>query len=178
MLTVYRKKDNHSGYDIEVGEFSNFGKLYHIFAKVYGSYQLENMFSFDPCDIWQRNCFDVTYCFYVVDHTGVRYTREFIVGEFRKYRAIARREYYNSIGKLYGYGINNYFSGHVRHRRCCVHIRTIQSRREAVNVLEEEGEPKFRGSRGFHTLPSSWDAKRCDTNDKNWKRYRKHQWKS
>lgn len=163
MLTVYRKKHEHSGYDIEIGEFSDFKGLYQVFAKVYGRYQLENRFSFNPLDIWMKSCFDIQYCFYIEDHTGLRYTKEFILGEFRKYRP--------------KYSCYKYWYGK-RHRRCSTHIRTIQSRREAVNVLEEEGEPKVRGSRGFHALPSSWDAKRCDTNDKNWKRYRKHQWKS
>lgn len=58
------------------------------------------------------------------------------------------------------------------------HPRTTQERRWANAWDDEEFAPKARGARNGHNLPNVWDdIVRQDSEDRNWKRHRKFQWK-
>lgn len=61
--------------------------------------------------------------------------------------------------------------------RCCRRIRHMNERRWATPVLEE-GEVAPRAARNAHNLPNPWDDYGFSNQDnRNWKRFRKHQWK-
>lgn len=55
------------------------------------------------------------------------------------------------------------------------HIRTTQERR--MSLAEKEDDIRWRCKRNFHNLPNSWDDIIRRT-EKNWKSFRKTQWKS
>lgn len=55
--------------------------------------------------------------------------------------------------------------------------KTIAAKRQSV-VLSEYGEPPIRAKRSTSLLPSAWDDYPISAmSDRNWKRFRKHQWK-
>lgn len=57
-------------------------------------------------------------------------------------------------------------------------IRTFQERKWANAWDDEDFEIKVRKPRNASNLPNSWnDIVRTDFENRNWKRYRKHQWK-
>lgn len=61
------------------------------------------------------------------------------------------------------------------------HPRTTYERRwaDAWTDEEESPAPKIRARRNFRNLPSSWDdIPRRDWDNNNWKRFRRHQYKS
>ena len=183
MLTVYRKR-YYGGADEVIGYFANVEDIYNHFRKIY-IYQyngtLENLFSHNPCEFYvkhfhnyhrdvdtNRYTFDKPiYCMVVENEKGIRYSRDFLAGEFRRIRKKNSK-------------IRYYFYGYKRHSRGSYYRRpkTLQERRMAVNVMKEEGEPNWRASRGFRGLPSSWDdIPHSDGWNDNWKRYRKTRWK-
>lgn len=164
--------------EVVIGDFNNFKKIYDHFGKIYGKWSLENKFSSDPFKFyvkpknyfsnWGISAFDSPeYCFIIRNHKGLKYSQEFIIGEFRKFRKdekIIRWNYY--------YGSNKH------HRSCFRHPKTIQERIASVSILIEEDEPTWRSSRNFRNLPSSYDdIPHLDANNRNWKRFRKTQWK-
>lgn len=59
------------------------------------------------------------------------------------------------------------------------HPHTTQERRWASAWDDEEFAPKTRGARSGHNLVNAWDdIVRQDSDDRNWKRHRKFQWKA
>jgi hypothetical protein len=57
-------------------------------------------------------------------------------------------------------------------------LRTTQERRLNAFYDAEAGEPRPRSARSGRNLPDYRDdLRRSDYGDRNWKRYRKHQWK-
>jgi hypothetical protein len=111
------------------------------------------------------------FCFVATNHKGIWYSREYIRGEFRKFYkdSLAKFRYYNGI------------PGHKYHSRGTYYraVKTSQERRMAANVLLEENEPKWRSSRNTHNLVDRWDdIHHEDWRNRNWKRYRKTQWKT
>lgn len=57
--------------------------------------------------------------------------------------------------------------------------RTTQEKRWAHAWEDEEFAPKVRGRRSLCNLPDAWDDfRRSDLESRNWKRYRKYQWKN
>lgn len=62
---------------------------------------------------------------------------------------------------------------------CYRRPKTMNERRQAALILEEEGEVAPRPTRDANNLPNSWDDYWVSArDDRNWKRYRKHQWKN
>lgn len=57
------------------------------------------------------------------------------------------------------------------------HPKTMSERRQAVLVLVEDGEVPPRPARDAKNLPNAWDDY-CvaSRDDRNWKRFRQHQW--
>jgi hypothetical protein len=176
MLTVIQK-NFYGKKNIVLGYFNNIKHVYDHFSNQYGAYHLEERFSHNPYEFYYRN-FDYqlngalrlisqppVYCMVVVNENDIRYSREFLLGEFRKIRK--KRT-------------NIYFYGYKRHSRGSYFRRphTFQERKMSVNVLKEEGEPMWRLARGYHALPTTWDdIYHKDTYNDNWKRYRKTRWK-
>ncbi len=59
------------------------------------------------------------------------------------------------------------------------HPRTMHERRQAALVLEEEGEVAPRPHRSANSLPCAWDDFRVAArDDRNWKRFRRTQWRA
>ncbi len=59
------------------------------------------------------------------------------------------------------------------------HPRTMNERRQAALVLEEEGEVAPRPQRSSNSLPCAWDDFRVAArDDRNWKRFRRAQWRA
>ena len=59
------------------------------------------------------------------------------------------------------------------------HPRTMNERRLAALVLEEEGEVAPRPQRSANSLPCAWDDFRVAArDDRNWKRFRRTQWRA
>ena len=56
------------------------------------------------------------------------------------------------------------------------HPKTQRDRRQNILCLKEDGEPPVRGARKPHLLPSVWDDRRRHIS-RNWKKYRKTQYK-
>ena len=54
------------------------------------------------------------------------------------------------------------------------HMKTTQERR--WSLAEKDDGVRWRARRNFHNLPNAWDDW-ARHNEKNWKRFRKHQWK-
>lgn len=58
------------------------------------------------------------------------------------------------------------------------YMRTQSERRQNQPIFEE-GEPTIRGSRRIRSIPTAWeDYPRRDWDDRNWKGFRKTQWKA
>lgn len=58
--------------------------------------------------------------------------------------------------------------------------KTTAAIRSSLSVVKEDGEPEFRGARrrGYCTLPTRWDDIYKESyQDRNWKGFRKQQWK-
>lgn len=69
----------------------------------------------------------------------------------------------------------------VRGRGCCMRrrLKTTQERRLHAFYDVEAGEPKPRARRTGSNLASAFDDQiRSDADARNWKHYRKHQWKA
>lgn len=79
---------------------------------------------------------------------------------------------YNGVGPVPG--VRKYRGGR-RHFRL---VRTMNECRAAALVLPEEGEVPPRPRRNEKNIPDSWDEIHCSSRrNRNWKRYRKTQWK-
>ena len=184
MLTV-TKKNYYGKKDVVIDYFANIKHVFDYFKNIYGAYNLEERFSHNPNEFYRRffdyhnipgirgYTFDAPeYCYVITNDKGIRYSREFILGSFRKIRKDR---------KFRTYRYFHYFTGYKRHRRGSGYHRkphTFQERKMSVNVLIEEGEPKWRTSRNFHNLPTSWDdIQHMDVCNDNWKRYRRTRWK-
>jgi len=160
MLTVY-KRDYYTNVNVEIGCFDNINDIYNHFRSIYyihGS-SLAELFSHNPFD----------YRLVVENYNGVRYSRDTLLGNFRAISKKQKERY------------SNYFYGFKRHNRSHYHRRpkTISERRASVSVIKEEGEPIWRYSRNHHNLPTTYDDLTCrDTYNRNWKRYRKKQYKN
>ncbi len=175
-MTLLVTQRQYSGSEIFLGEFKDLKEIYKYFGQFYGRYDLAHRFSHNPMEYyvpphWQFYSNDIyiatTFCMVIKNYKEIRYSRDFVQGMFRKFYN-AERTY----RRLYIPGTKR------RHRRSYRAIRTFQERRYAVNVLEEEFEPKWRNSRNNHNLPNSWDdIGYSDWRDRSWKCYRKHQWK-
>lgn len=89
-------------------------------------------------------------------------------GFYTKYRRI---EGWNGTGPVPGTG--GWGNGHYFR-----HPVTLQALKAACGVCKEDGEPSMRGNRTKSHVPSSWDdIHRSDRGIRNWKKYRKQQWK-
>lgn len=180
MLIV--KQINWSYRETVIGRFNTMRELYNHFCGFYKhNYNLASRFSFNPRERWSTERWMKEYetghykfiapvfCMYIENEDGVRYSTELIKGLFNKFRRQDNKHLYT-----------DFFRGYKRHSRghCHKRLRTTQEHRMAANVLVEEGEPKWRGKRTNHNLPTAWDdLPLTDWNNRNWKRYRKQQWK-
>jgi len=182
MLTV-KQKNYYGKKDVVIGYFTDIKQVFDYFKNIHGMYELEKHFSHDPSEYYRRTFvysreykqytsrYVVSapeYCYVISNDKDIRYSRETVLGEFRKIRK----------GRKFGY--YRYFYGYKRHNRGSYHRRpdTFQERTMSVNVIEEEGEPKWRPSRNMHNLPTTYDdLQHYDQRINNWKRYRKTQWK-
>jgi hypothetical protein len=171
MLTVYQKIYGNSNLKV-IGDFGSFKSVYEYFkhTRLYGYVGIESIFSHNSDETYRKETtwgMSVpVYCFVIENHKGLRYSREFIVNEFKKYQ------------KKYRY--YNYFNGGKRHPRGHYHRHphTLQEIKASAHVLMEECEPIWRASRNHHNLPDSYDdINHYDDYNRNWKRYRKQQWK-
>lgn len=183
MLTV-KRRNVEGRKDVLIDYFANITEVFDYFKNFYGgAYKLELRFSHDPFEFYRKtftwNNSIVTsargwgevpeFCYTITNDAGIRYSRETILGYFRKIRKDRKLGIYR-----------NYFLGFKRHRRGSYHRRpdTFQERKMSVNVIEEEGEPKWRLSRNMRNLPTTYDdLQHYDVRINNWKRYRKTQWK-
>lgn len=167
MFTVYKKKVDHTGYDFVMGYFDTIEDIWLYFSKVYKRYKLAERFSHMVNEPYGGNefCSIPEYCMYVVNDAGIRLSRDTLRGEF--YKIYKPHDY----PRFPSWGRNHHYRGFR-------HIRTTQERRASVHVLAEEGEPPFRAARNTHNLPNYWDDMyHSDWGQKNWKRFRKTQWK-
>lgn len=86
-----------------------------------------------------------------------------------------RRKYIRNRWKRYYYRYNSWSkrsNGHWYR-----HPKTTQERRWANAWDDEEFAPRIRTKRNARHLPNSWDDLPRGSKGKNWKNYRKHQWK-
>lgn len=171
MLTVYQKVYGKANLKL-VGDFNCFKDVYYYFKfhRPYGSVGLETIFSHNSDEVFRKEHeWGMTvpvYCFVIENHKGLRYSREFIACEFKKiFRKQVRYNYFN--------GSKRHPRGHY-HR----HPHTLQEIKASAHVLMEEGEPIWRSARNHHNLPDSYDdINHYDDYNRNWKRYRKQQWR-
>lgn len=171
MLTVYQKVHGNSNLKV-VGDFVSFEEIYEHFKHIrpYGYGNIGSMFSHNPDEAYRKDTYwgmgVHVYCYVVENHKGLRYSREFILNEFKK--GLKKSIHYN------------YFYGGKRHPRGYYHRHphTLQEIKASAHVLVEDGEPIWRASRNHHNLPDSYDdINHYDDYNRNWKRYRKQQWK-
>lgn len=105
------------------------------------------------------------YCYVAYENDVTLVTPDRLVGLNRQLHP-PRRYYWHSWRKR-----NWRKGGHYRQ------MRTTQERRWAAAWDDEEFAPKTRAARNFRNLPNAWDDW-WRTEDRNWKRYRRTQWKS
>lgn len=147
----------------------------------YGESIIRKLFSDSPLGIYKKEewihrlaaaasgrCMYVPpeHCWYVVTHNNNILHPGEIVAAWKKRRAKRNSQ-------------PQYNPGRKRHH--CRYFRrphTTQERRLSVAWISEEGEPAPRGSRSFCNLPNSWDDyTRSDYYNRNWKKFRKTQYK-
>jgi hypothetical protein len=160
MLTVYQKVYGKSNPKI-IGDFDSFKDIYEQFK--YSQFSHNPNEEYRKVSEWGMSV--PVYCFVIENHKGLRYGREFITNEFKAFR------------KKYNWW---YFNGFKRHPRGHYHRHphTLQESKASAHVLVEEGEPIWRASRNYHNLPDTYDdIHHYDECNRNWKRYRKQQWK-
>lgn len=146
----------------------NVGPEFRVFSHVERRLQPDS-------DTWHyRRCYD-TYAYVMRNDAGEALTAadffEFVQKPARRW-GYRIPDSWNGEGPVPG--IRAWRSGGHYFRR----IRTTQERRWATPVAEE-GEPAPRPERNLRNLPNSWDdygiAARAD---RNWKRFRRQQWKA
>lgn len=182
MLIV--KQINWSYRETVVGCFNTMRELYNHFCTVHKyNYNLASRFGFNPRDTYSKEKWVMEYetghyrfiapvfCMYIENEDGVRYSVELINGLFNKF--------YKQDNKHLYIPVNWGAKRRCRHGGSLRRPKTTQERCLAVNVIEEEGEPRWRCARNEHNLPTCWDDIAVSTyKNRNWKRYRKHQWKA
>ena len=160
-------------HDQVIGYFQDIRAIYDHFSGLFGKYGLESRFSHNQFEVivtstyrlsWREDITGTEHAMVITNQAGIRYSKEFVTGIFAKYRKSSYRRYW---------------CGGVRHYRGCYRrIRTTQERKLSLGVLKEEGEPVWRQARNYHNLPSRWDdIAHLDVCNRNWKRFRKTQWK-
>ena len=180
MLTVYRK--NYWGKkDQLISTFKDMTELYNYFVDIWGGSYLHEKFSHNPFEFYVKQMEFVKengkyitippkYCYVIENENYIRYSREFLKGEFRKI-------YKKSIRKIMSRW-RSYIPGTKYHSRSRMKLNTFQTCMMSENVLEEECEPKWRAKRKRSAMPNWYDdTYRSDVNNNNWKRFRKTQWK-
>ena len=97
----------------------------------------------------------------------------FLLECIRAYRnESVRQDWYNSYCPIRRYRSYRWRNVSKRFR----HVRTTQEKRLHGSVLSDEGEPAVRTARRPKALPDLYDDL-WRHNEKNWKRYRRDQWK-
>jgi hypothetical protein len=173
-MLIVTQRSFSSKHEQVIGYFQDIRTIYNHFGDVYGKYGLESRFSHNQFEVintgrywlcWRQEELATEHAMVITNQQGIRYSKEFVAGIFNKFRKkpIYRR----------------YWTGSNRHYRCCYRgIRTTQERTLSLGVLKEEGEPVWRTSRNMHNLPNRWDdIHHLDVCNRNWKRFRKTQWK-
>jgi hypothetical protein len=179
---LYVKQAQYNGVIVEVGQFKDIKEIYNTFKDAFGSYRFaasaSARFSHDLYEVYSAGgsyyydntgCLRLTereYCYVIENSSGVRYSRDTVYGLF------------NKLDKPRKY-VPYFYGGKKRHFRSTYRrIAFFQELKAASGILLEEGEVKPRPSRSPTHLPNSWDEYgRFDTCDRNWKRYRKKQYK-
>jgi hypothetical protein len=161
MYHVYRKHPDGRGHLYHLGS-------YKTEAELFDEHHLGSLTD-DPdkrVTVWTEGAPftypELTYRPYVVNDNGTILSEETLLGLWRKLHP----------GQSRGYGWRRSRGHYYRYPR------TTQERRASAGVEREDGEPEFRSRRGFCTLPDAWDDRPIESRrNRNWKRYRKHQWK-
>lgn len=111
---------------------------------------------------------------------GKLLTVEYLIGLIRTYHAAWEANGYRHTWRGWVKRSQVQWNPWAKHKniRFYRHPKTTQERRWAHAWEDEEYPIKPRGRRSAHNLPESWDDYwRKDMCIRNWKRYRKHQWK-
>lgn len=167
----------------DIGYYDSLEDVFNGFYSSHGGYGLEKRFSFNPYEIYHNDRFiekynfstrkvdyifvPKVYCYIIETDNGVRYSKEYIEGMFRIFRKEIRKDFrwYIATGRKWHHR-GTYFR----------HPQTLQERREIANVYKDDGEPEFRGKR--RNIRHSWDdVVHKDVDNRNWKRFRKTQYK-
>lgn len=147
------------------------------FGKVYLPYDIPTIFDTKPNlvgtkDVWlpSLNAYIHVPCFMHVVYNGKGKVLDvgYLVGLARKYHP--RWNKYHIRSYIPGTKSNWHTGCHLRH------MKTTQERRWANAWDDEEFAPKYRARRSGHNLPNVWDDY-WRFNQKNWKKFRNHQWK-
>lgn len=165
------QKDWYTKRDVLVLTCQTMQEVYDHFVAMFGKWsRFETYFDNDPLATYgvKRAPYGLEvpeHCFVITDNNDLRYSYEYVKGTFRKIRNPSGTGYYR------------YFYGGVKHHRSYYReVATFNERKHAVVV--DEFEPKIRCKRNATNLPNSWDdILHEDVRNRNWKRYRKHQWK-
>lgn len=178
---LYVKQAKYHGGIVEIGQFTDIKAVYNYCRNLYiyypGASRISARFSHNFDEIYSNggtfyNDINGTlrltereYCYVIENSSGIRYSRDTVYGLFNK----LDKPHKNT---RYFYGRNKHYRSHYRH------IATTQERRFASGILLEEGEVPPRAKRNLANLPNAWDEyPHFDVYDRNWKRYRKKQYK-
>lgn len=177
MYIVYQKNPK-SGLINIVDEFSSIEDLYKYFRKLHHDkyyfawekYQyLEDKFSHVYDEIMTYKVLDgikkPIYKYVIENEHGLRFSYSYVKGEFQKIRKkLSIRFIWISTGyKRISRG--GYFK----------HPKTLQEMK--YSMIMDECEPKPRAKRNHKNLPNSYDDIPHSDYTRNWKKYRKTQWK-
>ena len=121
---------------------------------------------------------------YVAEYNGIILKPEKVRADWRDYlertRVVNRNNWFYRINnRIFKYRYDPVPLTGVRHwhRGCGIRsFKTTQERRWSLSAKEDG--IKWRGKRSFRYLPNSWDdIPRRSTDNNNWKRFRKTQWR-
>lgn len=94
-----------------------------------------------------------------------------IINSYSPTRIRKKYSFWNGQGPVPG-------TGKVSHGHYFRRPETLKDIKASTSVIKEDGEPRFRGKRSKSSIITSWDDYgRSDYGDRNWKKFRKTQYK-
>lgn len=113
----------------------------------------------------------------IIDPAQLKKDWDEYLNELHRLRTSHKRWWYRWNNKIFEYrnGPVPFIGRHHSHRGSWYrHMKTTQERR--WSLAEKEDGVRGRAKRNIHNIPNSWDDW-ARHNEKNWKRFRKNQWK-